>query len=111
VLDRVPARALDSSPRCRRVGLAAEGRVNLAGDVERCMPALVALLNEPEIVADAVKPRGQHPDATPGVEPAMQQAQLRCLRQEMREAERGGEVAPTLGVILTMIRPPVEPPH
>jgi hypothetical protein len=25
----------------------------------------------------------------------MQQAQLRCLRQEMREAERGGEVAPT----------------
>jgi hypothetical protein len=56
------------------------------------MPALVILLNQPAVVAGAMEPRGQHADSAPGVEPAMQQAQLGRPRQQMREAERGGEV-------------------
>ena len=38
-----------------------------AGDEERRVPALVGVLNQREVVADAVQPHSQQPNAAPGV--------------------------------------------
>ena len=43
----------------------------------------VAVFGELEVVAEALHPA----DAAPGVEPAMQELQLGCARQELAEAD------------------------
>jgi hypothetical protein len=62
----------------------------------------VAVLRELEIVSDAMKPNGDQPDASPGVEPAVQELQFGRARRELEEAEAGDEILAALG-------PSVEP--
>ena len=54
------------------VGPAADDGVHPASDVERGVPPLLGLLDQREVVANAVDSYGQDPDAAPVVEPAME---------------------------------------
>jgi len=47
----------------------------------------VAVFGELEVVAEALHPADDVADAAPGVEPAMQELQLGCARQELGEAD------------------------
>jgi hypothetical protein len=89
---RRPCRHLHRAPRRRRHAVARRGdhsplmthepRPPLAlGDVAQCHP-----------MAMPIHADGDHPHASPGVEPAVEQPELRGVRRELEEAERDSQV-------------------
>ena len=59
-----------------------------AGDVEGCAPVAVTVLPQVEIVAGAMQPDRQQADATPVVEPTVDERQLGRLSLDERGRER-----------------------
>ena len=85
--DHVPRCTLHRRPSGRLPGRPADDGVRLSGDVERRPPMAVTVLCELQVPSLAERPHSDVAYAAPGVEVAMQQAQLRGTRLNLGKAE------------------------